>query len=49
MFVLMCPYKKSNGVKSGERAAHEMGPPLPIHRSLNLLCGHKRMAFAGQD
>ena len=36
MFVLMCPHrKKSNGFKSGELGAHEIGLPLPIHRSLN--------------
>ncbi len=50
MFVLMCPHKKkSNGVKSGERGAHEIGPPLPIHRSSNLLSSHERMAFEEQD
>ena len=46
----MCPHKKKfNDVKSGERGAHEIGSPLPIHRSLNLLSGHENMAFAGED
>ena len=50
MFILTCPHKKKfNGVKSGERGAYEIGPLLPIHRSLNLLSSHERIGFEGQD
>ena len=36
---------KSNGVKSEDHGAQEIGPPLPIHLSSNFSFNHARTSF----